>query len=120
MLLILIINKEIRLESDNQLSILLFINSIILAPFIEELVYRYSFIMLPINNVFRVVLLLASMLIFTYGHAAAASYNVFFLIPFLLMSAILSYIYIKENNIWYSITCHSLYNLIVILLYYRF
>lgn len=118
MFLILIINKEISFNTDKQLSILLLINYVILTPFVEELVYRYGLLIFPSKKIFRVALLLISMVIFTYGHAASVSYNGIYLIPFLFMAATLSYIYIKEKNIWYSIICHSFYNFTVITLNY--
>lgn len=90
MFFILIINKEISFNTDKQLSILLLINYVILTPFVEELVYRYGLLIFPSKKIFRVALLLISMVIFTYGHAASVSYNGIYLIPFLFMAATLS------------------------------
>lgn len=114
---LLIINKEVSFESNSNLSIVLILNYIILTPLVEELVYRYSF-SISSNKILRLTLLLVSSIIFTFGHAASVFYNVIYLIPFLFMAFTLSYIYIKKNNIWCCIICHSFYNLIVIVLNY--
>lgn len=117
-LFLLIIDKKANFESYNNLSIILFANYIVLTPFVEELVYRYSFIVSSHNKILRTLLLLSSSIIFTSGHTASVSYNVLYLVPFLFMALTLSYIYIKNNNVWYCIVCHSLYNLIVIAIGY--
>lgn len=114
--LLLIINNEVNFESSGYLSIVSMITYIILTPFVEELVYRYSFTVSSNNQMIRSILIVVSSLIFTYGHAAAASYHVIYLIPFLFMAFTLSAIYMMKKNIWYCIICHSIYNLIVIVL----
>lgn len=116
LLLLLIINQEVNFESNGQLSSLSIITYVILAPFVEELVYRYSFTVSSNNQVIRSFVLVIASLIFTYGHAAEVSYHVIYLIPFLFMAFTLSAIYMMKKNIWYCIICHSSYNLIVIVL----
>lgn len=91
------------------------ISAIFFVPLTEELAYRYCLILIPINNIYRIILLLTSIFLFTFGHIASVDYSLILLIPFLFMSVVFSYTYIKQKNIWYSILCHAFYNFLVIL-----
>ncbi|WP_086445083.1 CPBP family intramembrane glutamic endopeptidase [Candidatus Enterococcus lemimoniae] len=89
-----------------------FLESILFAPFIEEIVYRYCFLSSNHSYV-KLGMMLISSLLFAFSHAAAASYSLILLIPFLVLGLILSTIYIIKNNIWYSIFTHFFCNLII-------
>ncbi len=95
------------------LSLILILESILIVPFIEEVVYRYCFINSQ-KRYYRIVQMLLSSTLFMYGHAAAAHYNVILLIPFFVLGILLSLTYMKKKNIWYSIFVHSSYNFFVI------
>ncbi|MCH4168598.1 MAG: CPBP family glutamic-type intramembrane protease [Streptococcaceae bacterium] len=91
------------------------ISAIFFVPLAEELAYRYCLILIPINNIYRIILLIISIFLFTFGHIASVDYSLILLIPFLFMSVVFSYTYIKQKNIWYSILSHAFYNSFVIL-----
>lgn len=99
-------------------SLLFILESISVVPFIEEMVYRYCFIADSASKVTRFVLLVFSSCIFAYGHAAATSYNIILLIPFLFLGITLGSIFLVKKNIWYSIFAHFIYNLAVLLLFF--
>lgn len=92
--------------------ILFFVESIFLGPFIEEIAYRYCFINSDLRYL-KIVMASISSIIFAFNHAAAANYNLIFLIPFLVLGIILSIFYIVGKNIWYSILAHSFFNFMI-------
>lgn len=97
-------------------SVLFFINSLVIGPIYEEFIYRFIFI----NNNWQVKIKLAvviiSSLIFMFSHIYAFGGNVLALVQFFILGISLGIIYIKTNNIIYSIFTHILYNSFVLLL----
>ena len=94
------------------------LNILIFAPVIEELMTRVI-LKKEIKNKYLYILL--SGLIFAFLHILNSlvngiSYEVLYLIPYGAIGIALSLIYYKTDNIWTSITFHSLHNLITILL----
>lgn len=96
-------------------SSMLILEAVLITPFIEEIVFRYCFI-----NAHKIYVMIVQMPLssiwFMYGHAAAANYNYLLLIPYFVLGILLSLIYIRKNNIWYSILVHSSYNFVVIVI----
>lgn len=92
------------------------IYSIFTVPIIEEYFYRffpYSF--RKFNNIFLyIIIALISSLIFTYAHQV----GVYESITICLIAVTLSMIYLLSRNISYTIMCHSLYNLLVLIYSY--
>ncbi len=96
-------------------SIMLILESVLIMPFIEEIVFRYCFIHAHKIYVMIIQILLSSTW-FMYGHAAAANYNYILLIPYFVFGVLLSLVYLKKQNIWYSILVHASYNFVIIVL----
>lgn len=94
------------------------LNILIFAPVIEELMTRVI-LKKEIKNKYLYILL--SGLIFAFLHILNSlvngiSYEVLYLIPYGAIGIALSLIYYKTDNIWTSITFHSLHNLLCFLL----
>ncbi|MBO0421323.1 type II CAAX prenyl endopeptidase Rce1 family protein [Enterococcus plantarum] len=96
-------------------SFILILEAVLITPFIEEIVFRYCFINSRKIYVMVVQILLSSTW-FMYGHAAAANYNYILLIPYFVLGILLSLIYVRKNNIWYSILIHSSYNFVILVI----
>lgn len=85
--------------------------SVFTVPIIEEYIYRFiPFSFKKFNNVLiYVIILLISSLIFTYFHNLDSFQSVFVF----LIGVFFSVIFLKTKNIYYSILCHSFYNLVM-------
>lgn len=96
-------------------SSMLILEAVLITPFIEEIVFRYCFI-----NSHKIYVMIIQMLLssiwFMYGHAAAANYNYILLLPYFVLGVLLSLVYIRKHNIWYSILVHASYNFVIIAL----
>ncbi len=92
------------------------LSAFIIGTLYEELIYR--FILIDTNWSFKLKLgaLFLSSLLFTYAHADVANGSLPDMIQFFIMGIVFSLIYIKTNNILYTINGHILYNSIVLLL----
>ena len=92
------------------------LSAFIIGTLYEELIYR--FILIDTNWSFKLKLgaIFISSLLFTYGHAEVANGNLPDMIQFFIMGIVFSLIYIKTNNILYTISGHILYNSLVLLL----
>lgn len=113
-----IINNYYKLPI-NQNNILLEFNNnklftisklLVFIPIIEEIIFRYNF--KYINNKYLYIIISSS--IFSLMHLTGTNEAIYF-IPYFLLGFMLSFIYVKYNNLLYCITCHLLYNLIILL-----
>lgn len=59
--------------------------------------------------------LFLSSVLFSIGHQTVLSSNFYMFWTYIILGLCLGYIYIKTENIWYSITVHFAYNFIVML-----
>ncbi|WP_339099721.1 CPBP family intramembrane glutamic endopeptidase [Candidatus Enterococcus lemimoniae] len=89
------------------------LQSSIIIPFIEELVYRYCFINLKGKTSVQFLWIIFSSILFSSGHLASVNYNLISLIPVFVSSLFVSYVYVYKKNIWYNIFSHSLYNFLI-------
>ncbi|MBO0469984.1 CPBP family intramembrane metalloprotease [Enterococcus sp. DIV0242_7C1] len=96
------------------------LQSSIIIPFIEELVYRYCFINLKGKISVQFLCIILSSILFSTGHLASVNYNLISLIPVFVSSLFLSYVYLHKRNIWYNIFSHSLYNFLIFVYAYIF
>lgn len=96
------------------------LQSSIIIPFIEELVYRYCFINLKGKISVQFLCIILSSILFSTGHLASVNYNLISLIPVFVSSLFLGYVYLHKRNIWYNIFSHSLYNFLIFVYAYIF
>ena len=85
---------------------------IVIAPILEEFVFRGVLLTYIIPNQRRVVQIIVSGLLFGAFHVVGQSFQLFALIQYSIMGAVLAYIYTRYQKIQYSIGLHFLNNLI--------
>lgn len=91
-------------------------STVIYAPIVEEITFRKTFRNVIKDNILFIVL---SGLIFGIVHIniTSNSFNDFLIvIPYIIMGIDFSYIYYKSNNIFTTITLHSVHNLILLII----
>lgn len=108
----MILSKPVIIQGYSY-GILVILQSSLIIPFIEEIVYRYCFINFKGKKIIQILSIVFSSIIFSTGHLASVNYNLISLIPVFISSVFLSYIYLYKKNIWYSIFAHSLYNFFI-------
>ncbi|MDD2504964.1 MAG: CPBP family intramembrane metalloprotease, partial [Bacilli bacterium] len=95
---------------------MMMLSSVIIAPFIEEVIFRLGFKKVIKN---KVLFILISGLIFGLMHIIPSSLSLFVLmlqsIIYISLGVVLAYIYEKEKNIYLVIIPHALNNLLGIL-----
>jgi uncharacterized protein len=91
---------------------LVFIFSVLIAPIIEEIVFRrviFSFV----ERMFGILpAMIATSLIFAFLHGGIIQ-----IIPLFILGSILQYLYIRYNSLFPSILLHSFHNLIIMSLF---
>ncbi|MCC0735430.1 CPBP family intramembrane metalloprotease [Clostridioides sp. ZZV14-6009] len=116
--------------SDTELSLAIFISSFTYVPFIEELIFRGMFFNIASNlldmknnTVIKITIIvnLITFLIMHYTSFGFPNFNLFLsllasILPRVVISASLIYIYIKTKDIKYDIILHMLYNFIIIII----
>ena len=95
-------------------NILLFINIVLIIPFVEEIIFKY----LLLNGLIDVLKnktlsIIISSAIFTVVHL---QYQGYLLIIIFSFSILISYMYLKFDNLSYPIIIHSINNLISLLI----
>lgn len=96
--------------------IYMFISSVIMAPFIEEIIFRKS-IREIFSNDFLYILVCG--LLFGYIHTLAGSSTteLVYIIPYGALGGVFAYMYTKTKNIFVPITFHFLHNGILLIFY---
>lgn len=109
-----IANNEEAIRSMISVSpYLMLINTAILAPIVEELVFRKSFRTVFKNNLLFVIV---SGIVFGGLHVVLSIENVYdylYLIPYCSLGISLSYMYYKADNICIPIIMHMIHNFII-------
>ena len=106
-------NQETIIKFTTSAPLLMLFNTCILAPFVEEGIFRLS-----IKKVFKnkYFFILVSGLFFGLMHIFPTelpiSLALIYAISYVTMGLYLAYIYTKENNIWVTIFVHALNNII--------
>ena len=92
---------------------------LIFAPIIEELVYRYCLIP-PKKGFLKYLMIVISSFVFAYMHAEVNGIDgqLILLLPYFSAGILYGVLYGYYQNIWYSISAHFTWNLMVILLTY--
>lgn len=110
------VNEEINQSLLIKLPVYSFITMIMIAPIIEELMTR----VILKNNFNRYVYATLSGLFFGSLHLLSITsfIEVLYIIPYGVLGFFFAIMYSNTNNIWTSITFHSLHNLIALLLFF--
>lgn len=107
-------NNEVLVQNMLKASpFLSFISSSLLAPFIEEMIFRKSLGDIFDNKYFKIIM---SSLIFGLLHVIFSFntwYDFLYVIPYGALGGAFSYILTKKNNIFIPITFHVLHNSII-------
>lgn len=85
-----------------------------LGSFVEEMTYRYCFITSK-STYFKLGQTLLSCVLFSYSHVASENYPLLLLVPVFITGLYCSLIFIVKKNIWYSISAHVFFNVIVMI-----
>ncbi|MBR2713053.1 MAG: CPBP family intramembrane metalloprotease [Bacilli bacterium] len=103
----------------DQFPIYMVFSAVIFAPVVEEIIFRKT-----VRNVFnkKYLYIILSGLIFGVLHISDYSnFNEILLgIPYVIMGIDFAYIYYKSNNIFTTITLHSIHNLLLVLIQFIF
>jgi len=81
-----------------------------IAPFTEELTFRYLLLGKISKHIFRVVMLVVQGILFGFVHWNNFNGNVYAMIPYMIIGIYFGIIYLINNNIWSSIMIHWLLN----------
>ncbi|QQU21505.1 CPBP family intramembrane metalloprotease (plasmid) [Enterococcus casseliflavus] len=100
----------------DQINVPLLLDTLLIAPMFEELLYRYSLIYIGANKLLNIATSCLSVVLFTFGHLSNANGQIYLLIPFLIIGIVLTVNYLFRRNIWESILPHISYNLLVVVL----
>lgn len=109
-------NETVVRQSIKLFPIYMCFSTVIYAPFVEEITFRKTFKNI-IND--RILFVLISGIIFGLVHMSVSNnpYNeLLMIIPYIIMGIDFSYIYYKSDNIFTTITLHSIHNLILLIL----
>lgn len=114
-----ITNEVLVREMYDKYLLASFISFIIIAPIVEEIVFRLSF-----NNISNKYLyLISSSLVFSLLHALGSFSNlisIIYILPYLVLGISFGIIYYRSENIFASIIIHLLHNLVVLICYIIF
>lgn len=91
-------------------------STVIYAPFVEEITFRKTFKNI-IND--KTLFILVSGIIFGLIHIGISdntTNDLLMIIPYIIMGIDFSYIYCKSDNIFTTITIHSIHNLILLII----
>ncbi|MEG0025741.1 MAG: CPBP family intramembrane glutamic endopeptidase [Bacilli bacterium] len=103
-------NEEIIRQSFNKSPFYIFVTAVILAPIIEELVFRQAFRNIFTNNVLFVIL---SGLVFGGLHVFTSYENLtdlLYLIPYSAPGMVFAYTLVKSKNIFVPMGLHFIHN----------
>lgn len=91
-------------------------STVIYAPFVEEITFRKTFKNI-IND--KILFIIVSGIIFGLIHIGISdntTNDLLMIIPYIIMGIDFSYIYCKSDNIFTTITIHSIHNLILLII----
>ena len=91
-------------------------STVLYAPLVEEITFRKTFRNI-IND--KILFILISGIMFGIIHVGISSNttnDLLMIIPYLIMGIDFSYIYYKSDNIFTTITIHSIHNLVLLII----
>ncbi|MBQ8967963.1 type II CAAX endopeptidase family protein [Ruminococcus sp.] len=93
-------------NESEKVTVFAVIGAVIIAPIFEELIFRFSFMGYFKNSAGRKFTVIATSVIFALIHL----YNIQGFLDVLLGALIMAYVYIKTENLLYTIAMHFLHN----------
>ncbi len=108
-------NEESVRQLLNYFPIYTFIASVVLAPFLEEIIFRYSFRKVCLQG--KWIFIILSGLIFGGMHVVGNVQvweDVLYLVPYSIPGIVFAYTLVKSDNIFVPITLHTIHNGILI------
>ena len=81
-----------------------------IAPFTEELTFRYLLLGKFSSKFLRVIMLFIQGILFGLIHWTTFNGNVYAMIPYMVLGVYLGLIYLLSENIWGSIMVHWMFN----------
>lgn len=81
-----------------------------IAPFSEELIFRYLLVGKASNNLVRIVMLFVQAVLFGLIHYANFNGNIYATIPYMAVGFFFGLIYMVYRNIWGSLIVHWIFN----------
>ncbi len=110
------VNQEANIALLKEAPVLEFILALLLAPFVEELVFRRSLIK-AINN--KHIYAITTGLMFAFIHVTSSlsqgNIMLLYLIPYASVGIVFGYSYYKTKNIYGTMIIHSFHNLLSLL-----
>lgn len=109
-------NEQLVRDYIKLLPIYMTFSCVIYAPIVEEITFRKTFRNI-IDN--KYIFILVSGIMFGLVHITGDTIGIndyLLSIPYILMGISLAYIYYKSNNIFTTITIHSLHNLVLLII----
>lgn len=110
-------NQETIIELLKEIPIYTFVTTVLIAPFLEELVFRLSFRKIFAKT--NILFIFFSGLVFGAMHVIGTCTNfidLLFIIPYSIPGFIFAYIYSKSKNICIPISLHLLHNGVMMIL----
>lgn len=110
-------NQEMIVEAFKRLPIYTIIVTIVVAPFLEELVFRMSFRKIFAHS--NILFIFFSGFIFGGLHvitSLTSLNNLLFIIPYSIPGFMFAYLYTKSNNIMVPIMLHFIHNSVMMLM----
>ena len=110
-------NQEMIVEAFKKLPIYTIIVTIVVAPFLEELVFRMSFRKIFAHS--NILFIFFSGFIFGGLHvitSLTSLNNLLFIIPYSIPGFMFAYLYTKSNNIMVPIMLHFIHNSVMMLM----
>jgi membrane protease YdiL (CAAX protease family) len=105
------VNTSSNIESVASISPLALLSIVILAPLVEELVFRYATINILSRKFNKIVCILVSALFFSIMH-----FDFPFVFGYFLIGLVLAAIYVRTNRLLVSFVVHATMNLIIVIL----
>ncbi len=109
--------RMINIVLLNNPNIYIFATVILLAPIIEEFIFRYGLINHLLKNINQYLQILIGAIVFTFIHIGIEQLLISpitaiqLILMYLPMSLVYNYIYVKQKNIVYPLTLHIINNI---------
>ena len=112
MIFVYVVFQEISFKPVVATGILL-MNMLVIGPVYEELIFRFLMLLNSNKRIIRALNIFISVALFTLAHSISYQGNLLSMIQASILGILLAVVYIKTQNIYYSILIHISYNIII-------